>query len=158
MEKLKKIWRENKVLLVLAVILVICLIVLVSVAIAYGYGTNDSSYETPAKLEDKVLTNTKNKIDESEKVKSSSVILKRKTIYISIVFDETTTLDEAKAIASSSLEVYSENQLKETDLSFSIIKEGENGFTLWGARNIHGSGEIIWGNYNINTNVEKENE
>ena len=155
MDKIKKIWGENKVLFVLAMILIICFGVLAGVAIVYGYGTNDTNYESLAKIQDGVLSKAENTIKEKERVTKVSVNLKRKTVYISIDFSEGTTMDEAKAVATSSLEVFSEKDLKEADLSFVITVPGNSGFTLWGARNTHGSGEIMWGNYNLD-NLKKE--
>ena len=158
MDKLKKIWGENKVLFVLAMILVICLGVLVGVAIVYGYGTNDSNYETPAKIENGVLSNVVSTLKANEKVTDATATLKRKTVYITIKYSEGTTLDEAKLIAATAIPLFDDNTLKEADLSFTIIISGNNSITLWGAKNTHGSGDIVWGNYNIKNTSEKEKE
>lgn len=45
MKKIKKIWNENRVLMVLAIIIIICLIVIVCVSLTYFYGSSEVSME-----------------------------------------------------------------------------------------------------------------
>lgn len=159
MKKIKKIWQENKVLLVLAIILVVCLAVFCVVAITYFYGSSDNplgnradiTKEVP--LNKKLFENIKTQLEENEKVKSAKVTKSPTTIvYVEIEFVDETKMDNAKKIAESIIELFSEDELAVYDIEFTINTLSTSkvqGYTLKGARNANGSGSVVWGNYNI---------
>lgn len=161
MGKIKKVWQENKVLLVLAIVLVICVVVLVVVSITYFYGTSDSVYGSRLDITEKVpmsndtLTKVKATLEENEKIDSTIVTVKGRIVYISIKFIDDVKMSDAKKIAESSLELFSEEELTVYDLQYTIAsvitKEDKNNksYTLMGSRNVNGTGTIIWNNYNI---------
>ena len=161
MGKIKKVWQENKVLLVLAIVLVICVAVLVVVSITYFYGTSDSVYGSRLDITEKVpmtnetLTKVKEKLEENDKVDSTRVIVKGRIVYISIKFIDDVKMADAKKVAESSLELFSEDELSVYDLQYTIAsiitKEDKNNktYTLMGSRNVNGTGTIVWNNYNI---------
>lgn len=161
MGKIKKVWQENKVLLVLAIVLVICVAVLVVVSITYFYGTSDSVYGSRLDITEKVpmtnetLTKVKEKLEENDKVDSTRVTVKGRIVYISIKFIDDVKMADAKKIAESSLELFSEDELSVYDLQYTIAsiitKEDKNNktYTLMGSRNVNGTGTIVWNNYNI---------
>lgn len=161
MGKIKKVWQENKVLLVLAIVLVLCVAVLVVVSITYFYGTSDSVYGSRLDITEKVpmtnetLTKVKEKLEENDKVDSTRVIVKGRIVYISIKFIDDVKMADAKKVAESSLELFSEDELSVYDLQYTIAsiitKEDKNNktYTLMGSRNVNGTGTIVWNNYNI---------
>ena len=164
MSKIKKVWQENKVLLVLAIILIMCLVIFVVVAMVYFYGTSDNVYgnrldvikDTP--LSKEVLNNVKNNLVENESVVKEEVSLLGKILYINIEFTEKTKMEDAKKIAEKTLEVFSEEQLKKYDIQYtiSVLKtEKTEGYTIMGARNANGSGMVVWNNYNISEGSKK---
>ena len=59
MKKIKKVWEENRVLMVLAIILVICLIIFAGVAITYFYGSSDNVYGNRLDITKEVPLNSK---------------------------------------------------------------------------------------------------
>ena len=157
MKKIKKVWEENKVLLVLAIILIICIVVFNIVAMTYFYGSSDNVYGNRLDsiknlpLSDKLLKEIKDTLEGNESVKKTSVTLKGKILYINIYFVDATKMDDAKKIAESTLELFNEDELKVYDIEFSINSLSTDdvvGYTLMGARNSNGSGSIIWNNYN----------
>lgn len=163
MNKIKKVLQENRVLLVLGIILIICLVVVSVVALTYFYGSSDSVYGDRLKDTEKVPLNSKlfddieDNLKENESVKNVSIVNKGKIVYINIDFADETLMDNAKKIASSVIELFNEDELNVYDLEFTITSLSTNdfvGYTLMGARNANGSGEIIWNNYN--TSVEEE--
>ena len=158
MSKIKKIWQENKVLLVLAIILTICLVVFAVVAIFYFYGGSDNVYgnrlditkEVP--LNKTLLKDIETELTKNESVKTTSATLKGKIVYINVDFVENTKMEDAKLVAENIISLFSEDELAVYDINFTICvdrSENSDGFTLMGARNTSGSGLVIWNNYNI---------
>ena len=163
MKKVKKIWNENKVLLVLAIILLLCAVIVTVVSITYFYGTSDNVYgnrldivkEVP--LSSKLLEDVEKELEGNEVVKSVNVNQKGKIVYISIVFNDATDMDIAKKTALSVVELFNEDELNVYDLEFTINSSSTNdftGYTLMGARNKNGSGSIVWNNYNLKLEEE----
>jgi hypothetical protein len=161
-----KIWEENKILLVLAIILLVCLVVLVGVALKYFYGSSSSVYgnrlditET-VPMTEKTLNNVKSILKEDEKVSNVKASLKGRIVYLSITFVDDTKMDDAKKIAEKALDGFSEEELSVYDIEFviksKITKEDDKNksYTLIGARNANGKG-LVWNNYNL-TVEEKE--
>lgn len=162
MKKLKEMWSNNRVLIVLASIILICCIIMLGVCYKFFFGANTSSYgdrlesieNLPLKEEDK--KKIIEKIEENETVKSTEVYTSGKIIKIRIEF-ENTSLEKAKEIAGKTLEVISEEYQKNYDLQYTLISpktENDNGFTIMGAKNINRT-LIIWNN---NTPVENNKE
>ena len=158
MKKIKKVWVENKVLLVLAIILVLCLVVFTIVSITYFYGSSNSVYgsrldatkKTP--INEKLLKDIKENLQENESVKSVTVNLKGLVLYINIHFVDATKIEDAKNIAEGTLDLFNDDELSVYDIEYSIntLSTSEQvGYTLMGARNASGNGSIIWNNYNI---------
>lgn len=164
MNKVKKVWNENKVLLVLGIILIICVVVVSIVALTYFYGGSDSVYGDRLKetekvgLSDKLFKEIESTLKENENVEKVSTITKGKIVYINISFTEGTLMDDAKTIANSVIELFNDDELNVYDIEFTITSLSTNevvGYTLMGARNANGSGEIVWNNYNIVTEEEE---
>lgn len=166
MNKIKKIWTENKILFVLAIILLVCLIVIGIVTITYFYGSSDNPYGNRldqtqnVPLDDEKLKNIEETLEKNESVKSAEVNKKGKIIYLIINYVDNTKMDKAKEIASGVLNLFSEEELAVYDLQFTIKAELTQGdtknYTLMGARNSNGSSTIIWNNYNIKAEESTE--
>ncbi len=161
MNKIKKIWRENKVLLVLAIILIICFVIFMGVALTYFYGSSNNPYGNrlditeKVPLSDKLLTDIKTELESDENVDSASVRLQGKIVYISIIFRDEYPMGDAKNVASKALPLFNDDELQVYDIAFTIsTKQTENsaGYSLMGARNANGVGAIVWNNYNIEEN------
>ena len=159
MKKVKKIWEENKVLLVLAVILIVCIVIVVVVAITYFYGSSNNVYGNRLDITEQVplsnnlLTNIESKLESDKTVTSVSATLKGRIVYIKINFENGTEMSTAKMVAETTIEEFSEEELKVYDIQI-IIETNE--YTLMGARNTSGSGSVVWNNYNIETDSEEE--
>lgn len=162
MKKLKKIWQENNVLFVLLFILIACLIAISVVVITYFVGDSSSKYGDRLEgIEDYPFDEDMQKdiiaqIKENEIVEDVTMRVSGKIIYITITFVPATTLVEGQSIAMASLEYFSEETLSFYDLEYMIKSEGTedaDGFTLLGAKNVSGTGGIVWNN---NTQFEEE--
>lgn len=162
MKKLKKIWQENSVLFVLLFILIACLIAISVVVITYFVGDSSSKYgdrlegieDYPfdSDMQDEII----GKIEENEIVQDVTMRVSGKIIYITITFAPGTTLVEGQSIALASLEHFGEDTLSFYDLEYMIQAddtEDAEGFQLIGAKNVSGTGGIVWNN---NTEFESE--
>lgn len=161
MKKLKELWGNNKVLIVLGIILIICLIAIITVTFSFFLGGNKGVYGDRLNGIDKhpVTNNIKSEYKtslESEKsVTKVSIDTKGKIIYIIINFASDTSLEDAKNLAASSIEKLNEDILSFYDIDFTLKCEkskNSEGFTILGAKNVAGSG-LIWNN---NTPLESE--
>lgn len=161
MKKLKSIWQNNKIIIVLFIILIACFIAIVTVALSYFVGTDNNPYGNrldnkvaiPKEMEESIKTSLKG----SSSVVDSSYRLAVRTIYIDIKFTADTTLEDAKTLAESTINIFSEEVLNYYDVNLIISNESEKDadkYTLMGARNSKGSG-IIWNN---NTPIKEEEE
>ena len=146
---------ENKILLVLAIILLICLVIFIGVSVTYFYGSNsdkygsrlDASKELPLKNE--LFDDIKTELEKSESVSKVDTNLKGNIVYVNITFNEGTEAEAAKKVADVVPTLFNDDELAVYDLQFTIKSEGENGFTLMGARNSNGSGLIVWNNNKV---------
>ena len=164
MKKLKKVWQENSVLFVLLFILVACLVAISVVVITYFVGDSSSKYGDRLEgIEDYPFDNDVqddiiSQVLESEIVEDVTMRVSGKTIYIKVTFNPGTTLVEAQSVALASLDYFSEEILGFYDLEYMIeadASEDTEGFSIIGARNVSGTGGIVWNN---NTEFETEEE
>lgn len=165
MKKIQKILNENRVLLVLGIILLVCLVVVAVVSLTYFYGSSDTVYGNrlddikDMPLNEKLFKDIENELKEDESVKKVSTTKKGKIVYINIDFVDATKMEDAKKVAESSLELFNDDELALYDIEFTITSLSTNdfiGYTLMGARNANGLGEIVWNNYNLEVDEEVE--
>ena len=163
LDKLKKFWRNNKVLIVLGIILVICLIAILVVTFSYFFGGSESVYgdrldgieDYP--VEDSFIDEYIASLESDELINTVNFDIRGRIIYITIDFVGDTSLVEAQSKAAASLESFSENLLSYYDINFTLTcdaTENSEGFTIMGARNVAGNG-LVWNN---NTPIESEEE
>ena len=164
MKKLKKIWQENSILFVLLFILIACLIAISVVVVTYFIGDSSSKYGDRLEgIEDYPFDTDAQQeiiaqIEENEIVEDVAMRISGKIIYITITFVPETTLVEGQSIALASLDYFSEEILSFYDLEFMIQAEATEeteGFQIIGARNVSGTGGIVWNN---NTEFVDEDE
>ncbi len=163
MNKFKKFWVENRVLCVLFIIVVICVCLILGVCVKYFFGSSKSSYGDrlngieQVEVTEEIKNNFINKVKEDETIVEASLDVKGKIIYITLSFNETVKLEDAKLKAEASVSLFEEKYLNFYDLNYVLkqVASGENsGFVLMGARNVHGSG-LIWNN-NIDATKSEE--
>lgn len=152
--KIKKNWQENRVLFVLTMILIICMVLISIVVIDYFLGTSKDKYgerlEGIKKVEitNKKISELENKISEDEQIATCKIKQIGKMIYIDIIYNAGISLVEAQGKAQSSIELFSEEELKFYDINYTLTQkgsEGNDGFIIMGARNVNGSG-VVWNN------------
>lgn len=167
MEKIKRVLNENRVLIVLGIILILCLVIVSVVALTYFYGSSDTVYGNRLDdtknmpLNDKLFKDIESELKENDSVKKVSTSLKGKIVYITIEFEMATEMETAKGIAASTLPLFNDDELAIYDVEFTISSLSTKefiGYTLMGARNANGLGEIVWNNYNISDGEDEEVE
>jgi len=164
MKKLKKIWQENSVLLVLLMILLACLIAISIVVVTYFVGDSSTKYGERLDEIDKHPFSEKDqkelitKLENEKAINKVSIRISGKTIYVNIKFLEGITLVEAESKATKSLEYFSEDILSFYDIEFLISADDskdQEGFKIIGSRNVSGTGGIVWNNNTIMDDEEK---
>lgn len=164
MKKLKKIWQENSVLLVLLMILIACLIAVSVVVVTYFVGDSSSKYGDRLEgiekypFSDSLQEEITTKIKEDEAIKNVTIRTSGKTIYVTLEFVSKITLVEAQSKALASLEYFSEDLLSFYDIEYMIhadSTENTEGFQIIGSHNVNGTGGIVWNN---NTQISSEEE
>lgn len=165
MKKLKKMWNENRVLMVLAILLVVCFTIILLVSLTYFYGSSDSESGdrlkdiNKYKITDKVKNSVISKASKNTSVEDVSISVSKmsKLIYVKITYAAGTSMDDAKTGAETILTYFDEKYLKYYDFNVTITQSGTSDvptYTLMGARNSGGSGIMVWNNYT----VEETNE
>ena len=161
MKKLKELWGNNKVLIVLGIILIICLIAIITVTFSFFLGGNKGVYGDRLNginkhpVTNNIKSEYKTSLESEKSVTKVSIDTKGKIIYIIINFASDTSLEDAKNLAASSIEKLNEDILSFYDIDFTLKcekSENSEGFTILGAKNVAGSG-LIWNN---NTPLESE--
>lgn len=164
MNKLKKLWKENSILIVLFMILIICLVAIMVVVVTYFVGDSKTKYGDRLEGLDKIVWTDKeekeinNKLKEDESIKNVSIETYGKNIYVKISFDSKITLVEAQSKALSSLDLFSEDVLGYFDIEFLIEADktdSSDGFKIIGSHNVSGTGGIMWNN---NTKIKDSEE
>ncbi len=163
MKKIKELWQNNKIMIVLMVILIACFIAICVVAATYFFGGSSSPYgDRLSDIDQHVITedmeNTyKDYFKDLENVEEVAFNDQGKIIYIHITYTSGTSLQDGQNLATSSLEVLDTKLTDYYDVNFVISapsSEGSEGFTMIGAKNVVSS-VISWSN---NTPVVEEGE
>ena len=147
MKKLKNLWANNRILLILGVILVVCFIAIIVVVMTYFLGARKSVYGSRF---DNMKTHIKETeqnayiqaLEERSGVEKASLRVTGKTIYVRATFKDDIKLDDAKKIIDESLDKFSDIVKETYDMNFTIKNAT---FTLMGARNVSGNG-LSWNN------------
>lgn len=155
MKRIKKFYREHRVFTILMAVLLVCAVLIITVLFQcfyVGNGTDkygdrlegienyEISSERQGDYESTLMENTK--------VKSASLSITGKIIYIKIVFETDVKLAEAKSIAQKSLDSFSDEEKSFYDFNFTLEQEAtdnNDGFLIEGAQNKNGNG-LLWNN------------
>ena len=163
MKKIKNIWENNKIAFVLVCVLAVCFIAIVIVASTFFLAGNKSLYGDRLndidnhKISNEVVDSYKDKVSDSDIVTDVSFKTSGRVIYIKISFKSNTNLDEAKSVASKSVDYLDEEILNYYDVDFileSASSDDSDGFTLMGAKNV-ASSNVSFNNHNTKKESDK---
>ena len=158
MKGLKKLWNENRVMLVLGLIVSVCIVIISIIVAQYFFGVNASNYgnrldniqELPFTDEAKSLIESG---FESENTVSCSVDVRGKIVYVLVKFNDQVSLTDAQ---NKAIEVYNsmeEKYRKVYDFNVTVMQdktENAGGYSLMGSKNVSAS-NFKWSN---NTPIE----
>ncbi len=152
-KKWKNFYRNNKVLAMLIIIIIICFIVIFMACFQYffmGIATNKYGDRLDP-IKNVKISNSKQdsiakKLKATEKVKKASVNVTGRIIYVTIITEDSASIEEGEGIAVTVLDMLSEKQKNSYDIQFFLKNDSkETGFSLMGAKNIN-SNAISWTN------------
>lgn len=146
--------KQNKVLLVLAIILIICFALIIFLLFKYFYvGDNSSNYgdrldgieshEIHKGLESEIK-----EIYKETKMSLKSIKTSGKIIYVTFNLSEVIKVEDAKNLVLKSLEKFSDDEKGFYDIQFIITCDGETStekqlYPIMGYKN-SSSSEVIW--------------
>lgn len=126
---MKKLWKNNRVLVLLLGILLLCLIAIIVVAISFmrPTGTDPRLVDMDKyKISKKEQDAFKESVLDNEHVSTASISVndKSRVIYITIAFDDEAVFEAAKEVGSKSLDLLDKKYLDFYE--FNIIVESKN--------------------------------
>ena len=153
---MKKMWRNNKILLILGTILLVCVIAIIVVVLKYFIGSKKSVYGTrfdnmKVVITDKQQSDYIKGLEENTNVIKVRFRVSHKTWYISVTFKDDIKLEDAKKIVDDSLALFPDDIKATYDINYTISNAS---YKLMGAKNAPGNG-LIWGN---NTPIQTEGQ
>lgn len=163
MNKIKKLWMENRVLFVLFLIVVICLFIIMGVFLKYFFGSSSSSYGDrlegikEVEVTEEIKNNFLSSMKSDELIRDAEMKTRGKIIYVTLNFNDDVSLVEAESKALASLNSFEQKYLDFYDFHYTLkgnATENNEGFLIMGAKNVNGSG-LIWNN---NTEVVKDKD
>ena len=164
---MKKFYRENRVLVILAGVVLICMVISIFLLFKYFYfGNGNDKYGDRLNIIEGLEINDKrqeeiiNKIKENKLVNDSQIIINGAIINFIINFKEEVSLVEAESVAVTILDEFSNEEKNAYDISFNLLEdktETSEGFNMWGAKNA-GREKIVWNNNSPVTEKTEESE
>ena len=154
---MKKLWKENRVLLMLFIVLFVCFIAILSVCLTFFYNRNVTEYGNRLDgienypITTKFKESFENKVLENEHVEKVKITIKGRMIYLHIDFDSEIALEEAQNVATASLENFSEKYLGFYDINYVLVSDN---FTMLGAKTT----KIDYISWNNNRDFETDEE
>ena len=157
MKKLKNLWMNNRILLILGVILLACFIAIIVVTTTFFVGNKKSAdggrcENLKVQISDKEQNEYVSKVEENPNVEKVRFRVRCKTIYISVKFKNDVKLEDKKKAVEDSLELLSDKVKETYDMNFTINLDEKT--HMMASRNVSGNG-LSWNN---NTPVEEKKE
>ena len=139
MKKVLKFLKKNIFLTILSLFVLTGITIILIVTFKFfisgnnEYGNRLNGIEK-VEITKKDMSEIASSIEENEIVKDTSIRLQGKIIYITIKYNEGINKDQAKQVATSTLEKFSTEELEFYDLGYFLSSEGENGFNITGSK------------------------
>ena len=160
MNKLKKLWNENRIMLVLGIIVFLCFLVIAYIMFQYFFGVTTSNYGDRLESIQEVVYDemAKSSLESSyqdEHLVDFSVDVRGKIIYVRVKYDATVALSDAQKKSVEAYQTIDEKYRNLYDYNVTISQdatEASTGYCLMGAKNVS-SASFVWSN---NTQVTTE--
>ena len=137
MKKILNFIKKKKFLTIIGLFVLIGIILILVVTFNLFISSNNAYGNRLEGIEEVEITKQDmnkiaSSIEEKEEVESASVRLQGKIVYITINYKEGITVDQAKQVASSTLENFDEDEKNFYDIGYFLTSAGENGFNITG--------------------------
>ncbi|MCI8575281.1 MAG: hypothetical protein HFI09_02295 [Bacilli bacterium] len=160
MNKLKKVWNEHRVMVVLGIIVLVCMFVITGVMFKYFFGVSASSYgdrlnDIQDVVFDEVAKDSLSEAYKDEHLKSVHIETRGKIIYVRAKYDETVSLSDAQTKSFEAFQTIDEKYRKLYDFNVTLSQDAleiGTGYYLMGAKNVS-SENFVWSN---NTPIKAE--
>ena len=160
MNKLKKLWNENRIMLVLGIIVFLCFLVIAYIMFQYFFGVTTSNYGDRLESIQEVVYDemAKSSLESSyqdEHLVDFSVDVRGKIIYVRVKYDATVALSDAQKKSVEAYQTIDEKYRNLYHYNVTISQdatEASTGYCLMGAKNVS-SASFVWSN---NTPVTTE--
>ena len=160
MNKLKKLWNENRIMLVLGIIVFLCFLVIAYIMFQYFFGVTTSNYGDRLESIQEVVYDemAKSSLESSyqdEHLVDFSVDVRGKIIYVRVKYDATVSLSDAQKKSVEAYQTIDEKYRNLYDYNVTISQdatEASTGYCLMGAKKVS-SASFVWSN---NTPVTTE--
>lgn len=161
MKGIKRFYKEHRIFTILMAIVLVSVILIATVLFQLFGGNGKDKYgDRLDGIENVPITEERqddyrDKLVANGKIKTASIEITGRIIYIKIVFEPTIDIVEAEGIALKSLEEFSDDEKKFYDVQFTLQQESTDkveGFLIEGSHNKNGNG-LIWNN---NRKVEQQ--
>ncbi len=157
MKKLKSMYKKNKVLFVLTTIAILCmLIIIIGLITSFYSGGGKSKYGDRLDGIEEVKLSNSFKMDLEEfyedqtNVKSASVDVSGKIVYVVLDVDSKAAVAQAKEVANKGLKEFSEEELDFYDIQFILTcdeQKNSKTYPTMGYKN-NTSSKVVWINRN----------
>lgn len=151
MKKILKWMKRNTGLVIVLLLTLILLVFITVIFIKLLMGNSSDKYGNRLDgIEEVVISNetydsVKDEVKATEKVTDVSTRLQGKIVYITIILNSDTGLNDAKLIASNTLDNFSEEELSFYDFSYFLKWDAEDGMVITGNKH-HDLDSITWVN------------
>lgn len=150
---MKKFYQQNRVFVLMMGIVLICLIVILSFLFIYFYkgNTKDKYGNRLNEIKAVEIKNTEDIISNIKKdtdIKSVTIDISGKIVYLNLILKDGITLDIAKGKALVALDNFTEEELALYDFQISLTENSDSGYVISGAKN-NGTATITWNNNRV---------
>ena len=148
MEKKKNIIARHKLLFLICLLAFIITVVLFYIFFSLFIGGNDP-YGNRLKGVSSVKITSEHKkeiktfLEEKEEVKSASIRVQGKIIYVHITTNNGVSLEKAKAIAAETIDKFSDKEKKMYDIGYFLKEDKEDGYIVTGSKST-ASPSVVW--------------
>lgn len=161
MNRIKKMWDNNRVMFVLGIIVIICVFIILGVMVSYFFGTSSSSYGD--RLES--IASVPFTEEDQEKIKNAFskdytsevlVSVKGKIVYVIARYNGKASLVAAQNEAVSVYSTIDSKYKTLYDFNFTVVQEETEempAFTMMGSKNVS-SDSFVWSNNTVSNDGE----
>lgn len=152
MKKILKWMKRNTGLVIVLLLTLVLLVFITVIFVKLLMGNSSGKYGNrldginEVVISDETYDSVKEEVKGTEKVTDVTTRLQGKIVYITIILNSDTSSDDAKGIASGTLDNFTEEELSFYDFSYFLKWEGEEGdFVITGNKH-HDLDSITWVN------------